>query len=163
MSRDNGAVSPPIYILKTTQRATTALSKALDALGYSRLEPRPDLGNQTASYNTYLEVTSSSELEGISTFDQDAKFILPRGSGNTKRGWWIQGAHELKRSQSLAKDDAWLAHDLFSEENGAQELLELDVLALETATQAENWVTLCKFLGMGYSVVERLGLWHFPQ
>ncbi|OTB06131.1 hypothetical protein M426DRAFT_21247 [Hypoxylon sp. CI-4A] len=139
-------VSPPIYILQTTQPAANAIGKALDTLGYSRQDPRPDPSMQRASFNTYVEV-SGAQFANISRSHAGAKFILPRVS-----------------PQLMAEEDlASLASILAAEDRVSEGFLELDALAVEQAVQAENWVSLCSFLGMGYSTVERLGLWHFPK
>jgi hypothetical protein len=44
-------------------------------------------------------------------------------------------------------------------------LLVLEVLPADSNpyAQTETWVTLCEFLGLGYSTVERLKLWRFPK
>ncbi|POS69490.1 hypothetical protein DHEL01_v212117 [Diaporthe helianthi] len=43
------------------------------------------------------------------------------------------------------------------------ELLKLSIDSSEAhGLQAEKWVELCSFLGLGYSTVERLKLWQFP-
>ncbi|KAI8959095.1 hypothetical protein F5Y11DRAFT_334126 [Daldinia sp. FL1419] len=139
-------VSPSIYILSTSPPATMALGKALDTLGYSRLDLGSDVLDHAALSNTYAEVTSNMQLAEITRSQPDAKFILPRG--NLRIG---------------EEDYVLSARDFFSEQKRSSKFLELDVLALKTSSQAENWVQLCDFLGMGYSVVERLGLWHFPK
>ncbi|KAI0851613.1 hypothetical protein F5Y00DRAFT_230254 [Daldinia vernicosa] len=139
-------VSPSVYILSTSPPATVALSKALDTLGYSRLDLESDILDQTILSNTYVEVTSNMQLAEIARSQPDAKFILPRGS------------------RHIGEEDYILsARNFFSKEKRSRKFLELDVLALKASSQAENWVQLCDFLGMGYSVVERLGLWQFPK
>ncbi|KAI1104850.1 hypothetical protein F4804DRAFT_168619 [Jackrogersella minutella] len=170
---DNRTIlSSPVFILKTTHPATTALSKALDTLGYSRLVSGSDSHNQGTVTTTYVEVTSDTQLTEIAKSHPEARFIIPRGSsrriGDGLAGigsmWRKRDASlEQESVRSLAEEgDVWLAHSFFSEKD-LDGILELDVLALEKGVQAENWVRLCDFLGMGYSVVERLGLWRFPQ
>ncbi|KAI2463375.1 hypothetical protein F4781DRAFT_125822 [Annulohypoxylon bovei var. microspora] len=163
--------SPPIFILKTTHTATSVLGKALGKLGYSHQDPITTQGNYSASPNTYVEVTSDTQLLDIAKSHPEAKFIVPRGSrlsaqyddGSSELGaaswWWGQGAGtELVAGE----DSVWFAQAFLSEKK-LDGVLELDVLALEAGAQAENWVRLCDFLGLGYSVVERFGLWHFPR
>ncbi|KAL7625684.1 hypothetical protein AAE478_004905 [Parahypoxylon ruwenzoriense] len=144
-STQSVSASPsPIYILRTTHPATSALSRALDTLGYRGLDPAERDG---PPHNTYVEVSSGAQLAEIARARPHAKFILPRDAAAGPAG------HSVR---------AFFGEE--EEEGGrAPGLLELDVLALESAVQAENWVALCKFLGLGYSVVERLGLWHFPR
>ncbi|KAI1480197.1 hypothetical protein K445DRAFT_319892 [Daldinia sp. EC12] len=139
-------VSPSIYILGTSPPATAALSKALDTLGYNRLDLESDILDQTALSNTYVEVTSNMQLAEITRSQPDAKFILPRSN------------------RRIGEEDYVLsARNFFSKEKRSRKYLELDVLAAKKSSQADNWVQLCDFLGMGYSVVERLDLWHFPK
>ncbi|KAI1376498.1 hypothetical protein F4677DRAFT_79924 [Hypoxylon crocopeplum] len=138
---NHGIQSPPIYILRTTQPATTALGKALNTLGY-----RPAGDDQRIPSNTYTEVSSVAQFVEITKSHSKAKFVVPQGSS------------QLKAEEDYVR----FARAFLSEEKRSEELLELDVLDLEGAAQAENWVVLCTFLGMGYSMVERLSLWHFP-
>ncbi|OTA67861.1 hypothetical protein K449DRAFT_461830 [Hypoxylon sp. EC38] len=178
-SLDNGAraLSSPVYILKTTEPATLALGRALDTLGYTRQGTKPNQENQKAPSNAYIEVTSDAQLSEIGRSYPDAKFIIPQGSRLPQRraddlsgigigigpALWGRGAGAAaERDSSSSSPHDWANHTLL-EEKRLQGLLELDVLALEAGAQAENWVALCEFLGMGYSVVERLGLWHFPH
>ncbi|OTA87268.1 hypothetical protein M434DRAFT_399541 [Hypoxylon sp. CO27-5] len=185
-SLDNGAraLSSPVYILKTTEPATLALGRALDTLGYTRQGTKLNQENQKAPSNAYIEVTSDAQLSEIGRSYPDAKFIIPQGSRLPQRraddlsgigigigigigpALWGRGAGaaavERDSSSSSSSPHDWANHTLL-EQKRLQGLLELDVLALEAGAQAENWVALCEFLGMGYSVVERLGLWHFPH
>ncbi|KAI1405973.1 hypothetical protein F4819DRAFT_442392 [Hypoxylon fuscum] len=168
--RDHAIVSPSIYVLRTSQPATNALGKALDTLGYNRLGSVLDSVDQIASSDTYIEISSSAQFLNVTRSFPEAQFILPSSKGNDGSSdmcaWsWVGGAcHDWRSSDLLGEEDhVQLARTLFSEEERSQVFLELDVLALEKAAQAENWVELCKFLGMGYSMVERLKLWHFPQ
>lgn len=161
------AASPPVYILETTQSATTTLSKALDTLGYRHLSHASNLGNQTALYKTYVLISSHAQLAEIIRSQPEAKFILPRRTPTLKgrASWlWRQDDEDGQHSQLQSEEDyIQSTRTLFSGEERSQGLLELEVLGQRTAAQAENWVLLCDFLGMGYSVVERLNLWHFPQ
>ncbi|KAI1444817.1 hypothetical protein F5Y02DRAFT_418611 [Annulohypoxylon stygium] len=148
-STHHAATSQPIFVLKTTQTATSSLSKALSKLGFIHQDTRQAnssvISNAIANTNTYVEVTSDTQLLEITESHPEAKFIIPSGS----------------RFPTVGEGN-WLAQASLSDKN-LNGILELDVLALEKGTQAENWVRLCDFLGMGYSIVERLGLWHFPQ
>ncbi|KAI1214646.1 uncharacterized protein F4807DRAFT_4666 [Annulohypoxylon truncatum] len=173
------SASQPIFVLKTSQTATSVLSKALGKLGYIHQEARQ--GNYSASStpninantNTYVEVTSDAQLLEISRAHPEAKFIIPSGSqlfsaseDGAPGSWW--GRQRASGAELVGGEGGgiWFAQDFLSEKNENEkldEVLELDVLALEKGAQAENWVRLCDFLGLGYSVVERLSLWHFPQ
>ncbi|KAI1414586.1 hypothetical protein F5Y13DRAFT_188252 [Hypoxylon sp. FL1857] len=166
--------SSPVYILKTSEPATVALSKALDTLGYTRQgsKSNSNVNGQIASSNAYIEVTSDAQLTEISAAYPEAKFIVPQGSrlpagradppGLGTALWGLGVDVEEQQQQQEPFQHFWANHTFF-EERRVQGLLELDVLALESGAQAENWVALCEFLGMGYSVVERLGLWRFPK
>ncbi|XDG01749.1 hypothetical protein ABKA04_001364 [Annulohypoxylon sp. FPYF3050] len=148
-STHHAATSQPVFVLKTTQTATSSLSKALSKLGFIHQDTRQGnssiISNTITNTNTYVEVTSDTQLLEITESHPEAKFIIPSGS----------------RFPTVGEGN-WLAQASLSDKN-LNGILELDVLALEKGTQAENWVRLCDFLGMGYSIVERLGLWHFPQ
>ncbi|KAI5867300.1 hypothetical protein GGS23DRAFT_592626 [Durotheca rogersii] len=148
----DGPVAPsPVYVLRTTHPATAALGKALDTLGYRRRHHGPrqqslegDLDYREATpANTYIEVPSTAQFVEIARSEPNARFILPRGAASS--------------------DHAQPVRSFFARESRSRQLLELDVLALERAAQADNWVALCDYLGLGYSVVERLGLWRFPR
>ncbi|KAI1761335.1 hypothetical protein GGR53DRAFT_506007 [Hypoxylon sp. FL1150] len=143
--RRHGGILPPIYMLSTTEPALTSLSKALDTLGYMRADAGPHTSNQTASPYTYVEVSSSIQLEELSMSHPEAKFIIPRGKPS-------RSENDLSIQQAQAP---------FDEEK--QHVFHLDVLSRKAATQADNWIHLCEFLGLGYSTVERLKLWHFPE
>lgn len=57
----------------------------------------------------------------------------------------------------------WGENQTALETNPKSWSLEMSVNAAQSlGTQAENWVALCDFLGLGYSTVERLKLWQFP-
>ncbi|KAI2615917.1 hypothetical protein GGR54DRAFT_255026 [Hypoxylon sp. NC1633] len=144
--------SPPVYILKTTQPATKALGKALDILGYSRLDSKLSQ-TQGSSSNTYFDVTSVNEFVEITKSQSEAKFILAQERPSSR------GTNDTLGEEDLVR----FTTTFFAETTRSQSFLELDMLGLESAEQAQNWVLLCTFLGMGYSTVERLGLWHFPQ
>ncbi|KAI6080595.1 hypothetical protein F4821DRAFT_251185 [Hypoxylon rubiginosum] len=144
--RRHDGLLPPIYMLSTTQPALTSLSKALDTLGYMRADSELNPSNQTASPYTYVEVSSSIQLEELSMSHPEAKFIIPGGKPS-------RNGDEFSIQQAIAH--------LGDEKH--QHVFHLDVLSRKAATQADNWIHLCEFLGLGYSTVERLKLWHFPE
>ncbi|XXH00610.1 hypothetical protein Hte_006958 [Hypoxylon texense] len=163
------ATVPPIYILRTTQPAMNSLGKALDTLGYISADPWSGLSNETTSAYTYMEVSSKTQLKDLARSHPEAKFIVPKGRPRSRsRGdWcaarWIGGTCHDQKSLELRDDDhieQALTH--FPDEKRRHVFL-LDVFSREEPTQAENWINLCEFLGMGYSTVERLKLWHFPE
>ncbi|KAI1452706.1 hypothetical protein F4805DRAFT_446366 [Annulohypoxylon moriforme] len=158
----------PIFVLKTTHTATSVLSKALSKLGYIHQDPNTSRqSNYTSNIeaNTYVEVTSDTQLLEIANLHPEAKFIIPRGSRlSASSSWWGSELMTTREASSgSGGGGSWFAQPFVSEKEEVNGILELDVLALEKGAQAENWVRLCDFLGLGYSVVERFGLWHFPQ
>ncbi|KAI4864670.1 hypothetical protein F4820DRAFT_423042 [Hypoxylon rubiginosum] len=167
------ATLPPIYILKSTPPAMTSLGKALDTLGYISVDTQSGLSNQTSSAYTYVEISSETQLLEVARSHPEAKFIVPRGRPRSRgRGdwsrmcaaWWIGGTCYDQKSLELIDDEDHIQQALtyFPEEKRRHVFL-LDVFSRDPATQAENWINLCQFLGMGYSTVERLKLWHFPE
>ncbi|KAI1772843.1 hypothetical protein F4818DRAFT_424107 [Hypoxylon cercidicola] len=167
------ATLPPVYILRTTQPALTSLNKALDTLGYIRADPEFIHNNQTASSYSYVEVSSGAQLVEVSRAHPEAKFIVPRGRPSSQSGndwsrmgaaWWIGGSHHDQKSLELRDDEDHIQQALISfPEEKRRHVFHLDVFSREAATQADTWINLCEFLGLGYSTVERLKLWHFPE
>ncbi|KAI0883199.1 uncharacterized protein GGS22DRAFT_168102 [Annulohypoxylon maeteangense] len=165
--------SAPIFVLRTTQTATSVLGKALSKLGYIHQDSRQGNSTAASNTNTYVEVSSDAQLLEITKSHPEAKFIIPRGSRLGEEGlgrtwWWGResgGGAEMVMTTTTMGDGrgTWFAQAFTEKRIGDDGILELDVLALEKGAQAENWVRLCDFLGLGYSVVERFGLWHFPQ
>ncbi|KAI0169652.1 hypothetical protein GGR52DRAFT_475833 [Hypoxylon sp. FL1284] len=154
-NRERDAITPPIYVLQTTRPALNSLSKALDTLGYVRVE---DASNATtATPLTYAEVSPDVQLVEIARSRPDARFIVPRvgpGAGRRRSGsdWeLISSEHHIRQALSYFPEDK------------RRHVVHLDVLTPEAAAQADNWIRLCEFLGMGYSTVERMKLWHFPE
>ncbi|KAI1816669.1 hypothetical protein GGS20DRAFT_170726 [Poronia punctata] len=90
--------------------------------------------SSSSSDNSYTVLTTNN-MKNISRENPEARFILPQSD----------------------KDD--YPEEFFSD-MGHHQLLVLDV---GSDARAHTWVTLCEFLGLGYSVVERLKLWRFPQ
>ncbi|KAI5920292.1 hypothetical protein F4810DRAFT_439502 [Camillea tinctor] len=159
------SVRPSIYVLMPNQESTSAVAEALSTLGYSRTEDTPYLGDYTAAGsdpNTYAVLTPGTEYKNISQRNPEAKFILPVGGASfrAQQPWLLK---TVFRDERPASDEyAESVRDFFSQTAASQQLLELDVHAPKSAMQAQTWVTLCDFLGLGYSVVERLKLWRFP-
>ncbi|KAI1749718.1 hypothetical protein F4782DRAFT_292597 [Xylaria castorea] len=173
------ATSPPppsVYILMPSNPALTAVSSALNTLGYSYSEATAssDFGLDPGSTYAVLEPGTVS-YQNISRDNPSARFILPAtkaaaaadGSSNSWVGAFFHGQRQL--ADSLGSDGADSIRAFFAEMDDAasgrdaSQLLELDVFAHGSHAQAQTWVALCDFLGLGYSVVERLKLWRFPQ
>ncbi|KAI1736656.1 hypothetical protein F4680DRAFT_451745 [Xylaria scruposa] len=165
--------SPSVYILMPSSNpALTAVSSALNTLGYSYSEPTggsSDLGLNPSTYAVLEPGTVS--YQNISRDNPSARFILPAAATKAAEGssssWLGALFPERQPAENLRPDSADSIRAFFAEmeDTGrdASQLLELDVFAHGSHAQAQTWVALCDFLGLGYSVVERLKLWQFPQ
>ncbi|KAI0598882.1 hypothetical protein F4775DRAFT_163636 [Biscogniauxia sp. FL1348] len=166
------SVRPSIYVLMPNQASTSAVADALSTLGYSRTEDAPlYFGDHAARSdpNAYTVLSAGNEYMNISQRNPEAKFILPVGRGSSSRAqqqpWPLKTMFRDGRpavTAAAADEYAESVRDFFSRADASRQLLELDVHAPKSAMQAQTWVTLCDFLGLGYSVVERLKLWRFP-
>lgn len=137
-----------VYVVGSDPNGRAVMGKALTRLGYvssDRSEvdhdPRllPKVGRRainSGSYS-YTEIsTPQDDLDGLSSIVTPSSdyIIIHRGHNQTA----------------------------FSSESKG-ESLELSFAEAEAlGKQAEKWVALCEFLGLGYSTVERLKLWEFP-
>lgn len=136
-----------VYVAGSNPSGRAVLGKALTRLGYvpsgrsdalidSHLSTKD--GSKPANKDTYsyTEVsTSRDDLDGVSPVLFSDDDLLARWGEN--------------RTALDTNSKSWS--------------LELSVnTAQSLGTQAENWVALCDFLGLGYSTVERLKLWQFP-
>ncbi|KAI0396171.1 hypothetical protein F5Y17DRAFT_420697 [Xylariaceae sp. FL0594] len=131
---------------------------------------------------TVIPLSGATTYETIALADPSARFILPVTSSSsrtvvssTSNAW-----HGLLQRTYLGWEDpdtgsededsdteairAFFADDRnISRVDGEKpRLLVLDVYPSESHAQAEAWIALCDFLGLGYSVVERQRLWRFP-
>ncbi|KAI1825576.1 hypothetical protein F4861DRAFT_537825 [Xylaria intraflava] len=154
--------APPsvVYILTPDNPALAAMSSALNTLGYTQASPQTASGAESSG--TYAALEPGTAYKNISRANPEARFILPAqqtGAGHDRSG-------ETKvREQWPGEHDVDSIRAFFAEmgESSTSRLLELDVFAPRSHEQAQTWVALCDFLGLGYSVVERLKLWHFPK
>ncbi|KAF2963524.1 hypothetical protein GQX73_g10041 [Xylaria multiplex] len=161
------AASPAVYIFMPSNTALTVMSSALNTLGYSYAESTAtgdvDLGLDPS---TYTILAPGTEYRNISQHNPGARFILPTFTKGSY-SWLGVFSQEERVSQDLRSDDTDSIRSFFADMeeagSGTSQLLELDMFSYDSHTQAQTWVTLCDFLGLGYSVVERLKLWRFPQ
>ncbi|KAI8951031.1 hypothetical protein F4801DRAFT_547032 [Xylaria longipes] len=165
------AASPPsVYILMPSNPALTAVSSALNTLGYSYSEITASSNELGLDPNTYAVLRAGTmSYRNISRDNPSARFILPAGKTGDGSNSWLdaffreqQVADDLGTGSSAESIRAFFA-EMEHAGQGASQLLELDVFARGSHDQAQTWVALCDFLGLGYSVVERLKLWRFPQ
>lgn len=136
-----------VYVAGSDPSGRAILGKALTRLGYvpsGRSDALIDSHSSTKdgskptnrAMHSYTEVSTSREdLDGVSPIlFSDDNLLASWGENQT-------------------------AFDI----NSKSWSLEMSVNAAQSlGTQAENWVALCDFLGLGYSTVERLKLWQFP-
>ncbi|KAI0434608.1 hypothetical protein F5Y09DRAFT_295972 [Xylaria sp. FL1042] len=161
------AASPAVYILMPSNPASTAVSSALNTLGYSYSESIADDGvGLDLDPSTYTILRPGTTYRNISRDNPEARFILPNFAASGSPSWLGLFSQEQRVEKDLRSDDVDSIRAFFSDMegtgSGVSQLLELDVSAYDSQTQAQTWVTLCDFLGLGYSVVERLKLWRFP-
>ncbi|PFH58553.1 hypothetical protein XA68_13531 [Ophiocordyceps unilateralis] len=148
---------PLVYILASTeQTSTTAVSEALQTLGFTYLDTS---GNSSGSvrdsgdsvYTFISHADDDTSYKRLAASRPQARFILPTDSSSVV----VEGAARPTHTHHLVRH-------FFARGRQAQ-LLELDVGRRLSVEQAENWVMLCRFLGLGYSMVERMKLWYFPR
>lgn len=172
-SHDGVTTRRHVYVVGSDPSGRAAIGKALTRLGYVPLG-RPDAalgpgastmeGNGAADRGGYsfTEIpTPRDNLEGLSpVLSPDANYIVAR------QGWnQSTSEHELSVLGGVVEDEdstvSW--RRMVDSSNAKGEFLELSIdMAEAHGIQAEKWVALCDFLGLGYSTVERLKLWQFP-
>ncbi|KAI1124488.1 hypothetical protein F5Y10DRAFT_30045 [Nemania abortiva] len=168
------AASPPsVYILMPSNPALSAVSSALNTLGYRYSEATGRSGAEFGLDPSTFAVLEpgTATYKNISRDNPEARFILPAVKADDgSRRWLGMFSQDRRRvwDRDARSDSADAIRAFFAEMeqgagDGASQLLELDVFAHGSHDQAQSWVALCDFLGLGYSVVERLKLWHFPQ
>ncbi|KAI0403962.1 hypothetical protein F4802DRAFT_268347 [Xylaria palmicola] len=159
--------SPSVYILMPSDPALTAVSSALNTLGYSSSASAPgSSASLRLDPTTYAVLEPGAAYKNISRDNPQARFILPASAADPDS--WLAGFFQEQRvEKDLRSDGAASIRQFFANMEqaggGSPQLLELDVFAHGSHAQAQTWVALCDFLGLGYSVVERLKLWRFPQ
>ncbi|KAH8884355.1 hypothetical protein GQ53DRAFT_399448 [Thozetella sp. PMI_491] len=141
----------PIYILGGGEPAL-AVRKAIQRLADDSfipsihiLEYRDD-GRGCAGDVCTSGLLKPDHLTDIIDARPTAKFILPKAT---------------TAEATSTTDYDRLIRELFAC-HPSDRFIELNLHAREHAFQGETWVALCEFLGLGYSVVERLQLRQFP-
>ncbi|KAF2088722.1 hypothetical protein K490DRAFT_63936 [Saccharata proteae CBS 121410] len=160
---------------------TSALNRALHRLGYAS-QAAPDQPTFTNIDSAdFSNLRWSSDYALVADRVQNAKFILPTSqredtvtananTANTKkRSTTGSPPQSVQMSQlRLLEIEAYQnytrsVHDFFSQSDREGQLLELSIDAPEPdMVLGDKWVRLCEFLGLGYSIVERLKLKDFP-
>lgn len=155
--------SHPVYILDTTcaaQSTAILLGRALNKIGYTPHRPydatvgrRGQTGPRSSlPPNTYtcLSVQGTDYIH-LARQSPESRFMT-HGVGDSATG--LGNDTVGRRWQEMRQ--------FFSQWPHLSQLLIIDVYAPEQAKQAENWERICVFLGLGYSMVERMGLWLLP-
>lgn len=182
--------SGPVYILGAPsssgngEAAVARVGSALRTLGFPTTY-LPFLADDTGSTNA---TTYYDHYAAIVSREPGAKFILPADSSSLSESNWLRrllssprekqranGASLQPRSNANAHPHTLALRALFSQPAHSQQLLELrfdgnndadshqsNSVALPPSEQLQAWEQLCDFLGLGYSVVERLKLRRFP-
>ncbi|KAI0470960.1 hypothetical protein GGR56DRAFT_678242 [Xylariaceae sp. FL0804] len=176
------AVTDALHVLGYSRADAPHLAAASASAGWKR-EDRDLAGLPGRRGDSTYAILSpaGTEYMNISRLDAGAKFILPTragaGAASCQRGrderahtrsWFGAGAgrpEPTSYSSSLSSDDADAedaVRGFFATADVSQQLLELDIGTPRPDMRALTWESLCEFLGLGYSVVERLKLWRLP-
>lgn len=160
-----------VYVVGPDPSGRATIGKALTRLGYVSTNSGDITLTTTGSGS---EGTGFSYTEISTMLGEDDEGVGEPARANYIVARQAPGANQtmaLARGAGVEKDDdstgAWWRRMVgfpAAAESEARELLELsiDVSVEARGLQAEKWVALCDFLGLGYSTVERLDLWQFP-
>lgn len=154
-----------VYVVGANPSARATIGKALTRLGYTDGGESPVTDREGYSYTDVA--TREDDVEWLSAAgvsSPDSSWIVARRDRNQTAA---TSARELAVQGGLVRGVEGLALHWPGRMVGALgeevELLELRIDAAGArGTQAQKWVALCEFLGLGYSTVERLKLWQFP-
>jgi hypothetical protein len=170
-----------VYLLGSSRTGIAAISTALRTLGYRQILP-PDVSinsrdSDSVAQDTFSVIASEFGVQGLSSISPSAKFIMPVEYDKapqidhsriqpSERSWLDQSNEEgYGDDQGYAKSYQIYTssiHDFFAQPDQEAKLLEFHVNK-DSPSMGEDWSTLCKFLGLGYSVVERHRLRQFPK
>lgn len=163
-----------VYVVGSDPRGRASIGKALTRLGYmpsdrtentldaTQLADEEDWTTDNRRGYSYTEITSlPRNPEGLSSnLAPGPTYILARQGRNLT----ISEDELSALGRGVGNEDptsSWKRMMGLSDSEGKSLKLSTNT-ADAPSTQAENWVALCHFLGMGYSAVERLDLWKFP-
>ncbi|KAF2813055.1 uncharacterized protein BDZ99DRAFT_517345 [Mytilinidion resinicola] len=169
---------PPIILLKTTTTSTVPLRNALALLGYEQLAISTITRNSTRqqTYDTegeklFVELhwAIDDDFATLASLYPSARFILPvpeHPAESSRARKWARRATGASVSNLVEKLEAYQyaasVRNYFHDCNEETRLLEVKNGWLGDRS-GDCWVQLCEFLGMGYSVVERMKLRKFPD
>ncbi|KAI0528515.1 hypothetical protein GGR58DRAFT_526099 [Xylaria digitata] len=155
-------LSASVYIFSSSPSATAALSKALETLGYIHFDPQ---SASQVSQPIYVELPVDVDYVEIATSNPEARFLLPKELTSTEPMYWSwlgMNPHDKGAPDEL-RGKKQTIQGFFSLGQRSHQFLEIEIYPeLREAERAQNWVKLCDFLGLGYSIVEKLGLYWFP-
>ncbi|KAF7861781.1 hypothetical protein EAF04_007664 [Stromatinia cepivora] len=177
---------PSIFILSDHASSTSALGNALQTLGYTHISSETlNSSLPQLSTHTFTELPTNAASNELLLQYPNTKFIVPVSSASKEENRAI----DLERRPCA---NSWLTHlaawsKLLAKpasEIEAKEAIEiaqheqLDSVRISLEKEGrllgislderenyrgEKWLRLCKFLDLGYSVVERLNLKEFPS
>lgn len=176
---------PSIFILSDHASSTSALGNALQTLGYTHISSETlNSSSPQLSTHTFTELSTNAASNELLLQYPNTKFIVPvssaskenRETGVERRpcanSWLTHLAAWSKllaepASEINAKEEIEIAqHEKLDSIRSSLEsegrLLEI-ILDEREKHRGEKWLRLCKFLNLGYSVVERLNLKEFPS
>lgn len=176
---------PSIFILSDHTSSTLALGNALQTLGYTHILPETlNSSLPQLSTHTFTEISTNAASTELIIQYPNTKFIAPisstrkaeiLGDGLEKRpsanSWLTYLATWSARFQSDSEIETDEVMEIAQHEqlNSIKTSLAMEGRLLEIALdeqenyRGEKWLRLCKFLDLGYSVVERLNLKEFPS
>lgn len=176
-----------VFVLGESKPGGAAISKALRILGFTQI-PLLGISNHSSeslaldgsqNLNTFTTLSSPLEYINVASYHPDAKFIVPLGADEHMRSnamqpcthSWLGGLDFFWAKYIQEASEEYLEHaasravsvrEAFSDLGRRENLLEM--VASEPGEHMEGkWLELCKFLGLGYSLVERLRLREFPS
>ncbi|KAJ8062922.1 hypothetical protein OCU04_008169 [Sclerotinia nivalis] len=177
---------PSIFILSDHAYSTSALGNALQTLGYTYISSETlNSSLPQLSTHTFTELPTNAASNELMLQYPNTKFIVPVSSASKEENRvtdverrpcansWL--THLAAWSKLLAKPaseiDAKEAIEIAQHEqlDSVRSSLEKEGRLLEISLderenhRGEKWLRLCKFLDLGYSVVERLNLKEFPS
>ncbi|TEY71684.1 hypothetical protein BOTCAL_0088g00160 [Botryotinia calthae] len=176
---------PSIFILSDHASSTAALGTALQTLGYTHISAETlNSSLPQLSTHTFTEISKDGASNELMIQYPNTKFVVPVSSSRNHG----DGECDVERRPCA---NSWLNHLVTwsklsrytSSINAAEDIkiaqpeksdsvtstLKKEGRLLEIALdekenyRGEKWLRLCKFLDLGYSVVERLNLKEFPS
>lgn len=154
-----------VYVVGPCPRGRAAVGKALTRLGYVSEPPLAlETTDSTTGDYSYTEIATAQDHASVPATALPPGLLpgamyLVASRGRNKTAPELPALGRVAEGEERAL--SWRQMVGYGE--AERRLLELSMDPAETlSAQAEKWVALCNFLGLGYSTVERLKLWQFP-